>query len=189
LYEDATDICEMKSVIRLKHGLRAIERGGGWLTKHSFLASDPGRWRGWLDDEGADEGWALVGVEVSSAVTFNNPYQFGPDNYPSTTSKDSFRLPKGHLQTKVPSPKHQAKESTTEAMPASQLQGLLSDLTEDFQATQQTGDVLQFCADWFQARLKAEVSSFVGCVSSGFVKVDGQSVECGGFPFWDRSRC
>lgn len=46
-------------------------------------------------------------------------------------------------------------------MPASQLQGLLSDLTEDFQATQQRGDVLQFCADWFQARLKAEVSLLV----------------------------
>ncbi|GHJ85485.1 hypothetical protein NliqN6_1887 [Naganishia liquefaciens] len=47
-----------------------------------------------------------------------------------------------------------------QSMPASQLQALLSDLTEEFQ-TRQTTDVLQFCADWFQAKLKAERSQML----------------------------
>jgi hypothetical protein len=42
-------------------------------------------------------------------------------------------------------------------MPASQLQALLSDLTSDFQANQPK-DIVQFCADWFQEKLRQEVS-------------------------------
>jgi hypothetical protein len=51
LYEDARDICEMKSVIRLKHG-RERSRGGEAGLLSIPAASDPGRWRGWLADEG-----------------------------------------------------------------------------------------------------------------------------------------
>lgn len=64
------------------------------------------------------------------------------------------------VRTRVHPPDDQPNSHATRQtrrMPASQLQGLLSDLTEDFQA-RETTDVLQFCADWFQARLKAEVS-------------------------------
>jgi hypothetical protein len=43
-------------------------------------------------------------------------------------------------------------------MPASQLQALLSDLTAEFQATGEQGDVVQFAADFFQKRLRDEVS-------------------------------
>lgn len=65
--------------------------------------------------------------------------------------------------TPSPPPDHRptrAKPLRKQRMPATQLQALLSDLTEDFQA-RQTDDVLQFCADWFQARLKAEVSGLL----------------------------
>jgi hypothetical protein len=128
-----------------------------------------------------------VGVEVSAVPLFRcyiqQPIPVRARNYPSTKSKDQLYRSQRTPSNTISSPKHQANETTKEAMPASQLQGLLSDLTEDFQATQSAGDVLQFCADWFQARLKAEVSFFLGWVSSGFGKVDGQGVECGGFPF------
>ncbi|KAJ9125462.1 hypothetical protein QFC22_000423 [Naganishia vaughanmartiniae] len=43
-------------------------------------------------------------------------------------------------------------------MPASQLQALLSDLTSDFQANQPK-DIVQFCADWFQDKLRQERST------------------------------
>ncbi|KAJ9128159.1 hypothetical protein QFC24_000451 [Naganishia onofrii] len=42
-------------------------------------------------------------------------------------------------------------------MPASQLQALLGDLTSDFQANQPK-DIVQFCADWFQEKLRQERS-------------------------------
>ncbi|KAJ9109126.1 hypothetical protein QFC21_000454 [Naganishia friedmannii] len=43
-------------------------------------------------------------------------------------------------------------------MPASQLQALLGDLTSDFQANQ-SQDIVQFCADWFQDKLRQERSN------------------------------
>lgn len=45
-------------------------------------------------------------------------------------------------------------------MPSLALQGLLADLTRDFHGEQhgQSVDVLQYCADWFQAKLRSEAS-------------------------------
>ena len=45
-------------------------------------------------------------------------------------------------------------------MPSLALQGLLADLTRDFHSEHhgQTVDVVQYCADWFQHKLKREVS-------------------------------
>jgi hypothetical protein len=50
--------------------------------------------------------------------------------------------------------------SPTTRMPSLALQGLLTDLTRDFHGEQhgQSVDVLQYCADWFQAKLRAEAS-------------------------------
>jgi hypothetical protein len=42
-------------------------------------------------------------------------------------------------------------------MPHTALQGLLADLTRDFNSEAQPVDTLQYCSDWFQNKLKVEV--------------------------------
>lgn len=70
------------------------------------------------------------------------------------------RLPFIALDPPLPYPPFVRQSDSTFEMPSLALQGLLADLTRDFHGEQhgQSVDVLQYCADWFQAKLRSEAS-------------------------------
>jgi hypothetical protein len=76
----------------------------------------------------------------------------------SRVKRERERLPFIALDPSLP-PFVRQLDSTFE-MPSLALQGLLADLTRDFHGEQhgQSVDVLQYCADWFQAKLRSEAS-------------------------------